>query len=109
MRKLTDEEKEILKKKIKVERVGKHQKEQKLIAHRQQYRKHSGAQSITSGFSMVKFSGESYSSRLRKAKRDKAFNYVFDKSEPLRRIKLTDAEKKALKKKIGSSVTLGKT
>jgi cell division FtsZ-interacting protein ZapD len=98
MKKLTDAEKATLKDKIATERVGQHQKEQKLIAYKQQYRKFGG--SGTSGFSMVGFSKQSFSGHLRKAKREKAFNHVFNKGEPLRRMKLTAEEKEALRKKI---------
>lgn len=49
---------------------------------------------------MTRIGGQSYSKKLRGAMREKAFRHVFDKDEPLRRIKLTEAEKEALRRKI---------
>jgi hypothetical protein len=101
VRKLTEKEKEELRAKIAVEQTLKHQKEKKLIAHKHQYKKHSSSGGAIGGyFKMAGSGGQSYSSSLRAAKREQAFNQALAKKEPLRAIKLTEAEKEALRKKI---------
>ena len=103
MRKLTEIEKEELEAKIAAEQTQKHQKEQKLIAHKHQYKQYGGSSAVIGGsFKMGSVSGQSHSSRLRAAKRDKAFNHVFEKSEPLKKMKFAEAEKAVLRKKIAA-------
>lgn len=101
MRKLTEKEKEELRAKIEAFGVRQGQKEQKLIAHKHQYRVNLGISGITS----LGSSGQSYSRSLREAKRQEAFTHVFDKGRPLRRIKFTEAEKEALRRRLPNAVS----
>ncbi|MBI1929018.1 hypothetical protein HYR99_32830 [Candidatus Poribacteria bacterium] len=96
MRNLTEKEKAELKAKIAAEGVRQHQKEQKLISYKHQYRVNLGV----SGFTSLGTGGQSYSRSLREAKHQQASTHVFNKGQPLRRIKLTEAEKEALRRKI---------
>jgi hypothetical protein len=102
LKELTQAQKEELKAKLAEERSQKHQKERRLFAYKQQYKRYKGSSSGVGGaFTMGGSSGaQSYSSRLTAAKREQAFEHVFDKDEPLRQMKLSQAQKAALKKKI---------
>ena len=99
MPRLTESEKKELKAKIGYERARKHQKERELIAYKHRHRKKSlgqdwGNSIITSGLT------NDYRRELRQAKLERASNHIVDKDEPLRRIKLTEQQKEALRRKI---------
>ncbi len=99
MKKLTQEEKELLRAKIENQQQYTRKKEQSLI--RLKHHQHRTSIVLRNWLPSANLmSHQGYAKRLRASRRKEAFSHVFDREKPLRHIELTDTERKQLKERL---------